>query len=346
MIKKNTTKRTDRMYKSYCRNDNVSCLKVLENISENGVFDTDIFNDIGKFSETILSEFKKLHDERTNNNNSPNDPRPYLEIIPGSKKKGSTKGIKRNTKYIPLNPICKNDQKDEDDKPIKCFRWYDTQPLEKHFIPQLYHIVLDFGILRPLGINNIKHIRLETEGIINPFAIQKFEQFNLKTGETKTPQQHISEELDNWCVDFTHRVEIREALFNNSPIPHQIPNQASNCVKEKFINVLLSYHQFGFTPNNITSILRRFDTVCRLRLFDLFVCNSYNIPENQGNLEHSIVYLDTIELKEKFEKKIRSRNAFSHINREKKVKIPKLDNILSEFIQMELVLKTPRTWTN
>jgi len=339
VISSGSTKKADNMYKSFCRDDDVSFFDILKNIMDNGVIDTTIFHSIRIFSETILSDFKKLHDKRTTNSHSPNDPTSlYLKKIDGG-------DSKRNIKYVPLNPLCKNDKKDEDNKPIKCFRWYDTQPLEKHFIPQLYHIVLDLGVLKPLGINNIKHIRLETDGSINPFTIQKFEQFNLKTGETKTPEEHISDEVDDWSIDLTHRVEVRKALFDGSPIPTQTPNEREiKGVKEEFMKVISDFTHLGFTPNNITAIFRRIDTVIRLRLFDLFVCNSYNIPESKNNHKHSIVYLDTIELRKELENIIEDRNtSFStEYENPELVHIPKIDNVLSEFINMELVLKNPR----
>lgn len=335
------TKKADNAYKSYCRND-VLFFDVLDKIINNGVIDTSIFHKIRIFSESILRDFNKLHDIRTDPRDNPNDPTIYLKRI----NNGSSR---RNTKYVPLSPLCKNDQKDEDGNAIKCFKMYDTQLFEKHFIPQLYHIVLKFGILNPLGISNFSHIKLETDGILNQFSLQKFDKFNLKTGETKTPDQHISDELDDWTVNFKHRVEVRKSLFNNnSPIPPQTPSQIRNdCVKEKFMRVIMNFTHLGITSDNITAIFRRLDTVCRLRLFDLFVCNSYNIPENTENVKHSIVYLDTVELRNRLEKIIISRNlAFSLSEDEEDskniVKIPPIDNILLKFINMELVLKNPR----
>jgi len=340
---KRIRKKIDNNYAKFCRNslesppENIKIIRKVNPSSEEEHRISLMMRDIGIFSSQILREFRKLHIERTDPNKDGNDPTSKYLKLDQATKNLNTKTY-TNTKYHPLRPICMSGED------MKCDKAYTTQRMPKSFIPHLTHIVLDFGILQPLGISNLKHIQQDGQ-IPQPIFDNKFHILNTELGTILSPQDHLDRGLDSWSRRFRREVAHRRQQFGHpiSNFSHQsIPIDTDDGVEDKFMETMIDLIiGSGMQEQEIYKIFERLDTVARLRLFDLFVCNNYNRPENSENLAHSIVYINTIDIRSKLKIVVNYAELSSELGilnvDVKSSRIPPVDDDLKHFIDVDLV---------
>lgn len=137
----------------------------------------------------------------------------------------------------------------------RCNLMYSTQDRDKGFIPQMYHIVQEFGILLPLNIYNLNHSK---KNLIKRTSEKIF-------GMTPLEYKMKSEEERNM-----------EVLFEKMDISLAAKLRSIGTDSER--------------QSWVDEIFKRINTVKILRYFELYACNNIDNPMKSTNIEHIEMY--------------------------------------------------------
>lgn len=171
-------------------------------------------------------------------------------------------GNRFDTTYTSLEPICRMS--------TKCDAVFRSQKGFKNLIPQLTHIVSEFGLLLPLGINNLKHRR---------------DEYRLDPDPHK-PKQRI---LNKWAGK-----RATEHIFGHPPSVYLAWKEITNW--QEMISLLKRAIQdklrgsMNIQQMWIDKVYTMIDTVKKLRYIDLTVCHQPGDPMTPVNIDHADVY--------------------------------------------------------
>jgi len=243
-----------------------------------------VCNEIGFFSKTVIEEMNKILSvtikNRISSGNPPTD----------------------NT-YKTNNVFCRDEN--------QCKKIYRFQHRQKNFIPQITHIVQEFGLFLPLGVNSLQYI---------PNIVEKVESMCETVKRTKNLKKMPTSQLGK-------RITGKNGKIFGMEIKTFLEEKITNFDHITFVELLQDYvilefqpYYFGKKSDEFQEWLYKFNgrlsTVLRLRYIDMYTCNSMRINMNNSNRQHSETYMAFLKLKKNFIEMIhdinnsRSKNRF------------------------------------
>jgi len=261
------------VFLTYCDPDEKSNLTTLSIsprlLSGNDEYISEVCSKIRDFSLLLLSEIDKIDTER-------GDTRELKNIG------GALTDITYNT----IKPVCRKDD--------ICKRIFRFQLGQKHFIPQITHIVQEFGLFLPLRINSLQYIENIEEKVnethfMGKTPTTKFLGKRIVSGEDGTIfGMSIKEfrEEKNQELDHVHFIDPL-GLAHSVMLGEQKKSEYSS--------------EFQMWLNEVYD---RICTVLRLRYIDLRVCSTFQSPMTISNEKHTETYNAFQSLKREFLGKI------------------------------------------
>lgn len=203
----------------------------------------------------------------------------------------------KDVTYKALRPVCRND--------TRCKKIYRFMEGQKTFIPQITHIVQEFGLFLPQKVNSLQYVP-DVEERVNKILKSK-----------RSPTGHIGKKItggqDGKIFGMTLS-EFREAKA-------EFTTTHTNFVEPLDFSILS--HISLFTNKDysekfqkwIYDIHDRICTVLRLRYIDLYVCNDVSVNMTPTNKKHAETYEVFLQLKNTFSQNIISMNKKRRVRR-------------------------------
>lgn len=249
---------------------------------------------IEDFANNIISDIKTIDETQSHTGRTYiNNPRTHRHQV-GAAQFDST--------HNSLYPVCKTpnphdiSKKDLEGNPeYKCQKLHPGQPNPKRFIAQLHHIVSEIGVLLPMGVYNMDDIR-NTGGVVkHPLS------------HRMTETEELDFVRDDWDT-FNSQMRLVN-IFGKTPEEYKtLATQISSShdVTRVLGNAIF---QLSITQDVVDKLVKRMNTVLKLRMIDVRICNVLKLPIASDNRIHKNFYEQIYtELKSSLMKRVSDHN--------------------------------------
>ena len=165
-----------------------------------------------------------------------------------------------------------------DDVNYKCQKVHVTQRSPKNLIPQLHHIVLDFGILLQMNLYNLDDLRLNKNGTnAASYTIEH------PLGHRMTP----AEKITTGILPMENIVARGRTL---TPVEYKDLARLITKSSEMIKRLKIGIYQMHLNQANVTTFMEKINTILKLRVIDIRICNHLKNPPVSGNNSHIILF--------------------------------------------------------